>query len=152
MILSLLKIAILILSFLKIAIYIFVLISPLVLIDILSGWTFLIYPFYISIRLDLENIYLKDLMENGTEPPDGWHDTEYFSDIAKGWIVISQSISALIFFIIFAFNDGSGAFSTVIIGSIIVAILIIFKRFFNSIWDNYVKFLEWVYSIYKKIV
>ena len=151
MILSLLKIAILILSFLKIAIYIFVLISPLVLIDILSGWTFFIYPFYISIRLDLENIYLKDLMENGTEPPDGWHDTEYFSDIAKGWIVISQSISALIFFIIFAFNDGAGAFSTFIIGSIILAIIIKFFKYCKVFIEKYSDFLEWVYSIYKKI-
>tara|TARA_B100000953_G_scaffold114995_1_gene94532 strand:+ start:28 stop:465 length:438 start_codon:yes stop_codon:yes gene_type:complete len=139
-----------ILPLLGLAIYIFILISPLVLIDILSGWAFLIYPLYISTDLLLERISQDDWVETNGEPPDGregrWGVRNGFNQLFMAF----QGVSALIFFIIFAFNDGAAAFSTVIIGSIILAIVIIFKRYFNSIWDNYTKFLEWVYSIYKK--
>ena len=139
-----------ILGLLGLVIYIFVLISPLVLIDILSGWAFLIYPLYISTDLLLERISQDDWVETNGEPPDGregrWGVRNGFNQLFMAF----QGVSALIFFIIFAFNDGTAAFSTVIIGSIILAIVIIFKRYFNSIWDNYTKFLEWVYSIYKK--
>jgi len=139
-----------ILPLLGLAIYLFVLISPLVLIDILSGWTFLIYPLYISTDLLLERISQDDWVETNGEPPDGregrWGVRNGFNQLFMAF----QGVSALIFFIIFAFNDGTAAFSTVIIGSIILAIVIIFKRYFNSIWDNYTKFIEWVYSIYKK--
>ncbi len=139
-----------ILPLLGLAIYIFILISPLVLIDILSGWAFLIYPLYISTDLLLERISQDDWVETNGEPPDGregrWGVRNGFNQLFMAF----QGVSALIFFIIFAFNDGAAAFSTVIISSIILAIVIIFKRYFNSIWDNYTKFLEWVYSIYKK--
>ena len=139
-----------ILGLLGLVIYIFVLISPLVLINILSGWAFLIYPLYISTDLLLERISQDDWVETNGEPPDGregrWGVRNGFNQLFMAF----QGVSALIFFIIFAFNDGAAAFSTVIIGSIILAIVIIFKRYFNSIWDNYTKFLEWVYSIYKK--
>ena len=139
-----------ILPLLGLVIYIFVLISPLVLIDILSGWAFLIYPLYISTDLLLERISQDDWVETNGEPPDGregrWGVRNGFNQLFMAF----QGVSALIFFIIFAFNDGAAAFSTVIISSIILAIVIIFKRYFNSIWDNYTKFLEWVYSIYKK--
>ncbi len=139
-----------ILPLLGLVIYIFVLISPLVLINILSGWAFLIYPLYISTDLLLERISQDDWVETNGEPPDGregrWGVRNGFNQLFMAF----QGVSALIFFIIFAFNDGAAAFSTVIIGSIILAIVIIFKRYFNSIWDNYTKFLEWVYSIYKK--
>ena len=139
-----------ILPLLGLVIYIFVLISPLVLINILSGWAFLIYPLYISTDLLLERISQDDWVETNGEPPDGregrWGVRNGFNQLFMAF----QGVSALIFFIIFAFNDGTAAFSTVIIGSIILAIVIIFKRYFNSIWDNYAKFLEWVYSIYKK--
>ena len=139
-----------ILPLLGLAIYIFILISPLVLIDILSGWAFLIYPLYISTDLLLERISQDDWVETNGEPPDGregrWGVRNGFNQLFMAF----QGVSALIFFIIFAFNDGAAAFSTVIIGSIILAIVIIFKRYFNSIWDNYTKFIEWVYSIYKK--
>ena len=139
-----------ILPLLGLAIYIFILISPLVLINILSGWAFLIYPLYISTDLLLERISQDDWVETNGEPPDGregrWGVRNGFNQLFMAF----QGVSALIFFIIFAFNDGAAAFSTVIIGSIILAIVIIFKRYFNSIWDNYTKFIEWVYSIYKK--
>ena len=139
-----------ILGLLGLVIYIFVLISPLVLINILSGWAFLIYPLYISTDLLLERISQDDWVETNGEPPDGregrWGVRNGFNQLFMAF----QGVSALIFFIIFAFNDGAAAFSTVIIGSIILAIVIIFKRYFNSIWDNYTKFIEWVYSIYKK--
>ena len=139
-----------ILPLLGLAIYIFILISPLVLIDILSGWAFLIYPLYISTDLLLERISQDDWVETNGEPPDGregrWGVRNGFNQLFMAF----QGVSALIFFIIFAFNDGAAAFSTVIISSIILAIVIIFKRYFNSIWDNYTKFIEWVYSIYKK--
>ena len=139
-----------ILPLLGLVIYIFVLISPLVLINILSGWAFLIYPLYISTDLLLERISQDDWVETNGEPPDGregrWGVRNGFNQLFMAF----QGVSALIFFIIFAFNDGAAAFSTVIIGSIILAIVIIFKRYFNSIWDNYTKFIEWVYSIYKK--
>ena len=139
-----------ILPLLGLVIYIFVLISPLVLINILSGWAFLIYPLYISTDLLLERISQDDWVETNGEPPDGregrWGVRNGFNQLFMAF----QGVSALIFFIFFAFNDGAAAFSTVIIGSIILAIVIIFKRYFNSIWDNYTKFIEWVYSIYKK--
>ena len=139
-----------ILPLLGLAIYLFVLISPLVLIDILGGWTFLIYPLYISTDLLLERIFQDDWVETNGEPPDGregrWGVRNGFNQVFMAF----QGLSALIFFIIFAFNDGAAAFSTFIVGSIILAILIKFTRYFKFIWDSYIKFLEWVYSIYRK--
>ena len=139
-----------ILALLGLVIYIFVLISPLVLIDILSGWTFLIYPLYISTYVLLANTSLKQTKEENEEPPDSWHDTEYMSDIGKSMVVGSQGLSALIFFIIFAFNDGAGAFSTFIIGSIILSIVIKFKQYFKPIVDSYKKLIVWMFGFYKK--
>ena len=141
-----------ILALLGLAIYIFVLISPLVLIDVLGGWTFLIYPLYISTNLLLERIFQDDWVETYGEPPDGregrWGVRNGFNQIFMAF----QGLSALIFFIIFAFNDGAGAFSTFIIGSIILAIIIKFFKYFKVFIEKYSDFLEWVYRIYKKIV
>ena len=134
---------------LAIALYLFVLLSPLMLIDILSGWTFLIYPLYISTYILLANTSLKHTKENNKEPPDGWHDTEYRSEIGTSMVVGSQGISAIIFFIIFAFNDGAGAFSTFIIGSIILGIVIKLYKYFKTFIDKCANFLE---STYKKVL
>jgi len=134
---------------LAIALYLFVLLSPLMLIDILSGWTFLIYPLYIATYILLANTSLKHTKENNKEPPDGWHDTEYRSEIGTSMVVGSQGISATIFFIIFAFNDGAGAFSTFIIGSIILGIVIKFYKYFKTFIDKCANFLE---STYKKVL
>ena len=133
-------------SILKIALYLFVLLCPLVLLDILSGWTFLIYPLYISTYVLLANTSLKQTMEENEEPPDSWHDKEYMSDIGKSMVVGSQGLSALIFFVIFAFNDGAGAFSTLIIGSIILGIVVTFRRYFKPIVDSYKKLIVWMFS------
>ena len=106
-------------SILAIALYLFVLLSPLVLIDILSGWTFLIYPLYIFTCLGLLGCSEDDYLETNGEPPDG-HQSHFGP--ARSFIMIFmtlQGISALIFFIIFAFNDGAGAFLSFIIGSIV---------------------------------
>ena len=138
-----------ILGLLGLAIYIFVLISPLVLIDVLGGWTFLIYPLYIRTYYGLEDISQKVWVEAHGEPPDG-HDHWYIGDTSLMIGYTIQGLSALIFFIIFAFNDGAGAFSTFIIGSIILAIIIKFNKYFQIFTDNYTKFLEWVYRLYKK--
>jgi hypothetical protein len=139
-----------IISILKIALYILVLLCPLLLIDILSGWTFLLYPLYISTYILLANVSLKHTKANNEEPPDSWHDTEYMSDIGKSMVVGSQAISALIFFIIFALNDGEGAFSTLIIGSIILAIVIPFRRYLKPVVDSYKKLIVWMFGFYKK--
>ena len=109
-----------ILALLGLAIYIFVLISPLVLIDILSGWTFLIYPLYIRTFHGIEDISKKAWVDAYGEPPDG-PDHWYMADTSLMVGMVFQGLSALIFFIMFAFNDGAAAFSTVIIGSIILA-------------------------------
>ena len=137
---------------LAIALYLFVLLSPLMLIDILSGWTFLIYPLYISTYILLANTSLKHTKENNKEPPDGWHDTEYRSEIGTSMVVGSQGISAIIFFIIFAFNDGAGAFSSFIISSIVLSIVIKFRRYFNSILNTYGKLVELMFGFYKKFL
>ena len=135
-----------IISILKIALYILVLLCPLLLIDILSGWTFLLYPLYISTYILLANVSLKHTKANNEEPPDSWHDTEYMSDIGKSMVVGSLGLSALIFFVIFAFNDGAGAFSTLIIGSIILGIVVTFRRYFKPIVDSYKKLIVWIFS------
>ena len=135
-----------IVSILKIALYLFVLLCPLVLLDILSGWTFLIYPLYISTYLLLANTSLEQTMKENEEPPDSWHDTEYMSDIGKSTVVGSQGLSALIFFVIFAFNDGAAAFSTLIIGSIILGIVVTFRRYFKPILDSYKKLIVWMFG------
>ena len=139
-----------IISILKIVPYLFVLLCPIVLLDILSGWTFLIYPLYISTYVLLANTSLKQTKEENEEPPDGWHDKEYMSGIGKSMIVGSQTLSALIFFVIFAFNDGAGAFSTLIIGSIILGVVVTFRRYFKPIEDSYKKLIVWIFSLYKK--
>ena len=133
-------------SILKIVLYLFVLLCPLVLLDILSGWTFLIYPLYISTYVLLANPSLKQTMDENEEPPDSWHDTEYMSDIGKSMVVGSQGLSALIFFVIFAFNEGAAAFSTLIIGSIILGIVVTFRRYFKPIVDSYKKLIVWMFS------
>ena len=135
-----------IVSILKIALYLFVLLCPLVLLDTLSGWTFLIYPLYISTYVLLANTSLKQTMDENEEPPDSWHDTEYMSDIGKSTVVGSQGLSALIFFVIFAFNDGAAAFSTLIIGSIILGIVVTFRRYFKPILDSYKKLIVWMFG------
>ena len=135
-----------IVSILKIALYLFVLLCPLVLLDILSGWTFLIYPLYISTYVLLANTSLKQTKEENEEPPDSWHDTEYMSDIGKSMVVGSQGLSALIFFVIFAFNDGAAAFSTLIIGSIILGIVVTFRRYFKPNLDSYKKLIVWMFG------
>ena len=139
-------------SILAIALYLFVLLSPLVLIDILSGWTFLIYPLYIFTCLGLLGCSEDDYLETEGEPPDG-HQSHFGP--ARGFIMIFmtlQGISALIFFIIFAFNDGAGAFSSFIISSIILSIVIKFRRYFNSILNTYGKLLELMFGFYKKFL
>ena len=136
-------------SILAIALYLFVLISPLVLIDILSGWTFLIYPLYIFTCLGLLGCSEDDYLETNGEPPDG-HQSHFGP--ARSFIMIFmtlQGISALIFFIIFAFNDGAGAFSTFIIGSIILGIVIKLYKYFKTFIDKCANFLE---STYKKVL
>ena len=136
-------------SILAIALYLFVLLSPLVLIDILSGWTFLIYPLYIFTCLGLLGCSEDDYLETNGEPPDG-HQSHFGP--ARSFIMIFmtlQGISALIFFIIFAFNDGAGAFSTFIIGSIILGIVIKFYKYFKTFIDKCANFLE---STYKKVL
>ena len=85
-------------------------------------------------------------MKENEEPPDGWHDKEYMSDIGKSMVVGSQGLSALIFFVIFAFNDSAGAFSTVIIGSIILGIVITLRRYFKPIEDGYKKLIVWMFG------
>ena len=97
----------------------------------------------------MANTSLKHTKENNKEPPDGWHDTEYRSEIGTSMVVGSQGISAIIFFIIFAFNDGAGAFSTFIIGSIILGIVIKFYKYFKTFIDKCANFLE---STYKKVL
>lgn len=89
-------------------------------------------------------------MENSEEPADGWHDTKYFSGMQTAFIATTQSISALVFFIIFALNDGADAFSTVIIGSIFLAIFVSYRRYFKPIEDSYKKLIVWIFSLYKK--
>ena len=135
-----------IVSILKISLYLFVLLCPLALLDILSGWTFLIYPLYISTYVLLANTSLKQTKEENEEPPDSWHDTEYMSDIGKSMVVGSQGLSALIFFVIFAFNDGAAAFSTLIIGSIILGIVVTLRRYFKPILDSYKKLIVWMFG------
>ena len=85
-------------------------------------------------------------MKENEEPPDSWHDTEYMSDIGKSMVVGSQGLSALIFFVIFAFNDGAAAFSTLIIGSIILGIVVTFRRYFKPILDSYKKLIVWMFG------
>ena len=138
-----------ILGLLGLAIYIFVLISPLVLIDVLGGWTFLIYPLYILTYIGFNGISQEAWVKEYGEPPDG-PDHWYMGNMSLMIGMTIQGLSALIFFIIFAFNDGAGAFSTFIIGSIILAIIIKFNKYFQTFMDNYTKFLEWVYRLYKK--
>ena len=138
-----------ILALLGLVIYIFVLVSPLVLIDVLGGWTFLIYPLYIGTYYGFEDISKKAWVEAHGEPPDG-ADHWYIGDMSLMIGYIIQGLSALIFFIIFAFNDGAGAFSTFIIGSIILAIIIKFFKYFKVFIEKYSDFLEWVYRLYKK--
>ena len=139
-----------IVSILKIALYLFVLLCPLVLLDILSGWTFLIYPLYISTDLLLERIFQDDWVETYGEPPDGregrWGVRNGFNQVFMAF----QGLSALIFFVIFAFNDGAGAFSTLIIGSIILGVVVTFRRYFKPIVDSYKKLIVWIFSLYKK--
>ena len=141
-----------IISILKIALYLFVLLCPILLLDIISGWTFLIYPLYISTYVLLANTSLKQTKEENEEPPDGWHDKEYMSGIGKSMIVGSQTLSALIFFVIFAFNDSAGAFSTIFIGSIILGIVITLRRYFKPIVDSYKKFIVWMFGFLKKSI
>ena len=139
-----------VLALLGLVIYIVILLSPLVLIDILGGWTFLIYPLYISTYQLFEKVSQDDWVESHGEPPDG---REGRWGIRNGFNLSSmalQGISALIFFIIFAFNDGAGAFSTFIIGSIILSIVIKFKQYFKPILDSYKKLIVWMFGFYKK--
>ena len=139
-----------VLALLGLVIYIVILLSPLVLIDILGGWTFLIYPLYISTYQLFEKVSQDDWVESHGEPPDtregrwGIRNTFNLASMAL------QGISALIFFIIFAFNDGAGAFSTFIIGSIILSIVIKFKKYFKPILDSYKKLIVWMFGFYKK--
>ena len=139
-----------VLALLGLVIYIVILLSPLVLIDILGGWTFLIYPLYISTYQLFEKVSQDDWVESHGEPPDGregrWGIRNSFNLLSMAL----QGISALIFFIIFAFNDGAGAFSTFIIGSIILSIVIKFKQYFKPILDSYKKLIVWMFGFYKK--
>ena len=139
-----------VLALLGLVIYIVILLSPLVLIDIIGGWTFSIYPLYILTYQLFEKVSQDDWVESHGEPADGREGRWGIRNTFNLTSMALQGISALIFFIIFAFNDGAGAFSTFIIGSIILSIVIKFKQYFKPIVDSYKKLIVWIFGFYKK--